>query len=128
MSLDPDDDRPASVQIADRLRKAIAGGQYGPGDKLPSGAALAETYGVAKQTVTNALKTLQAEGLLVTRAGYGTYVRTHPTDPTPPSPEYVEITKHLDSLDENMRQMAERLKVVEQIVHSAQNGAEQSAQ
>lgn len=62
-------------QIAEQIRAQIRRGDWGPGEKLPSIPAIAESYGVAKQTVQRAIDNLRVEGLLITRPGSGTYVR-----------------------------------------------------
>lgn len=75
MALDPDDSRPPYIQVANALRAAILTRRYVPGEKLPSGSKLAETYGVARQTVQNALDILRDENLIVSRQGSGVFVR-----------------------------------------------------
>ena len=75
MSLDPDDPRPPYVQVANALRAAILTKKFTAGDKLPSRAELATTYGVAPMTVQNALRELRDEGLIVSRQGSGVFVR-----------------------------------------------------
>ncbi|TCP57283.1 regulatory GntR family protein [Tamaricihabitans halophyticus] len=75
MALDPDDPRPPYVQVASALRAAILTRKFTPGDKLPSRAELAKTYGVASMTVQNALRELRDEGLIVSRQGSGVFVR-----------------------------------------------------
>lgn len=75
MSLDPDDPRPPYVQIANALRAAILTKKLAPGEQLPSGPQLAERYGVARQTVQNALRVLKDEGLIVSRQGQGAFVK-----------------------------------------------------
>jgi DNA-binding GntR family transcriptional regulator len=45
------------------------------GEKLPAGSKLAETYGVARQTVQNALDIPRDEKLIVSRQGSGVFVR-----------------------------------------------------
>ena len=62
-------------QIAASLRGRIRAGEWGAGERLPSIPTLAETYGVAKQTVQRTIDQLRVEGLLITRPGSGTYVR-----------------------------------------------------
>jgi GntR family transcriptional regulator len=62
-------------QIADTLRTRIRRGDWAPGERLPSIPALAQTFGVAKQTVQRTIDQLRIEGLLITRPGSGTYVR-----------------------------------------------------
>jgi GntR family transcriptional regulator len=70
--------RTTSREIAEHLRAAIARGEYGPGAKLPSRSELVERFGVAAQTVTTAIDTLRAEGLVVGVTGSGWYVRERP--------------------------------------------------
>jgi len=62
-------------QIAASLRQRIGAGEWSAGDRLPSIPALADSYGVAKQTVQRTIDQLRVEGLLITRPGSGTFVR-----------------------------------------------------
>lgn len=62
--------------IAADLRRRIQAGEYRPGDVLPGINALVEQYGAASATVRQALRTLQAEGLVDIRHGAGTFVRS----------------------------------------------------
>ena len=62
-------------QIAQSVRERIHAGEWAAGERLPSIPALAEAYGVAKQTVQRAIDQLRVEGVLITRPGSGTYVR-----------------------------------------------------
>lgn len=66
--------------IADALRSDIAEGRYGPGDKLPTEAALAERFGVNRHTVRHGISALVEEGLVRTRRGAGAFVAATPTD------------------------------------------------
>lgn len=61
--------------IASELRTAIERGDYAPGARLPSRSALMRQYGVAPQTVVNAINALRSEGLVVGLTGSGWYVR-----------------------------------------------------
>jgi DNA-binding transcriptional regulator YhcF (GntR family) len=81
MSLDPDDPRPASQQIAAALAAEIKTGKYAPGEKLPSHAELVERFSVARETVKTALRKLQEDRLIVTRQGSGTFVRANTERP-----------------------------------------------
>jgi GntR family transcriptional regulator len=63
-------------QIAADLRRAIETGEYGPGERLPTGAELMERYGVARQTVQNAIEQLRSEGLISSTPGGRVQVRT----------------------------------------------------
>ena len=59
-------------QAAQQLRDMIARGEIGP--RLPSQMTLAEMLSIAPMTIQRALKALKDEGLVVSRAGLGTYV------------------------------------------------------
>lgn len=67
-----------SRRIAADLRRAIRSGEYRPGHQLPSGSVLMARYGVARQTVQNAIDLLRVEGLVVGRSGAGWFVRQPP--------------------------------------------------
>src|SRR5688500_12803184 len=77
-TLDPASTRPAYVQISDSLRAAIADGEYESGQQLPSRAELLAHFGVARQTLQQALMVLQSEGVVVGRQGKGMYVGQPP--------------------------------------------------
>jgi len=62
-------------QIAAQIRSRIRAGDWAPGERLPSIPAIAEMYGVAKQTVQRTIDQLRIEGVLITKPGSGTYVR-----------------------------------------------------
>lgn len=79
--LDPDDSRPESHQIANRLRAAILNRDFGPGDKLPSQPDLARRYGVARETAKAAIRILDGERLTISRQGSGTFVRVQTERP-----------------------------------------------
>ena len=62
---------PLHEQVAGELRRAIANGEAGPGDRLPLAKDLAAVLGVNKNTVLRALHVLRSEGLLEFRRGHG---------------------------------------------------------
>ncbi len=78
-------------KIARELRERITNGTYPPGSTLPPIPELIATYGVARETVRNAISALANEGLITPKAGVGTIVRdtgvvtlhSKPTDPHP---------------------------------------------
>lgn len=61
--------------IAAELRARIESGELGPGDALPSEAALAEAYRVARGTARHALAELEGAGLVEAVHGRGRFVR-----------------------------------------------------
>lgn len=65
--------QPKYRQIVESLRTSITTGQYRNGGRLPSEAELVRRFGVSRMTAVKAVQQLQQEGLLVRRAGSGTY-------------------------------------------------------
>lgn len=65
---------PLWFQIAERLREAIARGEFAQGDALPSEAALNRRFGVSRTTARAALDALENEGLVDRRSGRGSIV------------------------------------------------------
>lgn len=61
-------------QVSDSLRDMIASGELEVGARLPSEAALAESYGVNRITVRMALQKLSVLGLVETRVGEGSFI------------------------------------------------------
>src|SRR3954463_8317662 len=89
-TINPDDPRPVSQQIANHLRAAILTGGFKPGERLPSQNDLADKYDVARETVKTALRILRDERLIVTRQGSGAFVRAQTERP-------VELRPHVES-------------------------------
>jgi GntR family transcriptional regulator len=63
-------------RIAARLRHRIQSGQLAPGAKLPTERELAARYQVAVGTIQAAKRLLEAEGLVESRVGAGSFVRS----------------------------------------------------
>jgi GntR family transcriptional regulator, transcriptional repressor for pyruvate dehydrogenase complex len=61
--------------ISQQLRRLIEEGKLVPGDRLPPERELAERFKVSRNSVRDALRTLEARGLVEIRQGDGTYVR-----------------------------------------------------
>ena len=73
ISLDPQDTRPIYVQIVDEVRRALVLGTLGPDDPLPSVRDLAVTLRVNPNTVSQAYRELERQGMVYVRRGQGTY-------------------------------------------------------
>ncbi|HEU5252873.1 MAG TPA: GntR family transcriptional regulator [Solirubrobacterales bacterium] len=72
--IDPGDELPVGLQLGWRLRALIRTGELAAGERLPSFRQLAEWAGVNVGTVRAVYETLEADGLVVTRHGQGTFV------------------------------------------------------
>ena len=65
---------PIYCQVLDDIRKKAVSGQLEPGQKMPSVRALAELYQINPNTAARIYRELEAEGLVITRKGLGTYL------------------------------------------------------
>ncbi|MBM7806027.1 GntR family transcriptional regulator/MocR family aminotransferase [Geodermatophilus bullaregiensis] len=110
--LDRASGRPLSVQLADALRTAAAGGVLRPGDRLPSTRELAVALQVSRTVTSAAYDQLLAEGWAAGRRGAGTFVvgsapggstapapRPPSRSPVPPSVDLRAGTPCLEVLD-----------------------------
>lgn len=102
-----DSDIPASKQLFDQIRFAIASRQYPPGHRLPSTRQLATLTGLHRNTISKVYQQLEESGLVESIAGSGIYVKAQRSEETliPDSPllsQYPEasqlIQKSLDDL------------------------------
>jgi GntR family transcriptional regulator/MocR family aminotransferase len=73
---------PLYQQIKDHFRQGIISGSLVPDTRLPACRQLAHDLGVNRITVENAYSELEADGLVFSRMGSGTYVLPH--NPLPP--------------------------------------------
>ncbi|WP_414551958.1 GntR family transcriptional regulator [Anabaena sp. CCY 0017] len=74
--IQPDSEIPASNQLFNQIRFAIACRQYPPGYKLPSTRALAMHTGLHRNTISKVYRQLEEDGFVESLAGSGIYVRT----------------------------------------------------
>jgi GntR family transcriptional regulator len=68
---------PLYQQIKGLILKSLQGGEWKPGEAIPSEMDLAARYRVSQGTVRKAIDELAADNLLVRRQGKGTFVDTH---------------------------------------------------
>lgn len=66
--------QPLCSQIEDALKKYISNEPIEIGDKLPTESELSTMFGVGRSTVREAVKSLEAKGMLQVRRGVGTYL------------------------------------------------------
>ena len=76
--IDRSDPTPLHEQVAAAIRRSIADGEAGPGERLPPAKDIAAVLGVNTNTVLRALRELRDEGLLVFRRGQGVHVSGSP--------------------------------------------------
>jgi GntR family transcriptional regulator len=72
--------RPLYDQIKVLLTQSLIGGEWRPGDMIPSEIELASRYKVSQGTVRKAIDSLAGENILIRRQGKGTFVATHNQD------------------------------------------------
>jgi GntR family transcriptional regulator len=68
---------PLYLQIKGLLTRSLQGGEWRPGEAIPSEVELAARFKVSQGTVRKAIDALADEHLLVRRQGKGTFVATH---------------------------------------------------
>jgi DNA-binding FadR family transcriptional regulator len=66
--------RPLAEGLADSLEESIVSGTYPPGGQVPNENDLSRESGLSRATVREAIKILQAKGLVRVAAGKGTFV------------------------------------------------------
>jgi GntR family transcriptional regulator len=69
---------PLYAQIVGQVRAAVASGVLGAGDPLPSVRQLAAELRINPNTVVQAYRELEREGLTIPQRGHGTYVAELP--------------------------------------------------
>lgn len=78
LSLEGEPDVPPSRRLVRAVERAIEQGRLKPGSRLPGSRVLAELLDLNRNTVIAALRTLEAEGWLVSEANRGTFVAETP--------------------------------------------------
>ena len=71
---------PLWQSIRDQLVAEISSGQFAPGARLPTEAALAARFGVNRHTIRHAIATMREDGLVRSRRGAGVFVTAAPVD------------------------------------------------
>jgi GntR family transcriptional regulator len=99
---------PLHDQVAGEIRRAIADGEAGPGERLPLAKDMAAVLGVNKNTVLRALRILRDEGLLDFQRGRGITVAG--------TPERSAVVKRVRELVEYCRAQGYRRDEVIQII------------
>ena len=106
-------------RIADDLRARISSGEYPPGSRLPTKAELMTRYQVAVNTVERAIEELRKAGIVETLQGAGMFVCEPPG--TVHSPEYTALMERLAGIDDQVKQLADRVDDLEKLVRGGQS-------
>jgi GntR family transcriptional regulator, transcriptional repressor for pyruvate dehydrogenase complex len=93
--------------IVDQINALIREGRWAPGDQIPPERELAERFRVSRTSVREALRALEMQGIIESRQGGGTFVRSADTEALVP-PLAAAILR-------GQREMAEVLEVRELI-------------
>jgi GntR family transcriptional repressor for pyruvate dehydrogenase complex len=80
-----------SDRLARRIRELIQQGEYRQGDRLPAIMEMAQSFGVGHPTVREALKKLEAVGVVEIRHGSGVYVSRSEDVMLMASPDYAPV-------------------------------------
>jgi DNA-binding GntR family transcriptional regulator len=105
------------AQIAEDLRAKITDGTWGPDAQLPTEAQLTTEYGVARATARQALSALVNEGLIVSRAPRGYFVRVRqpifyrPQQEFRPQPESPEMDRFMSEHSTDGREPQQSIEV-----------------
>lgn len=99
--------RNLTADLAADLRNRIVDGIIQPGEKLPSENTLISEFGVSRTVVRSALTRLQAEGLVETERGRGSFALTPPADGPTPAPG----TRAVGSVEERLQMLDFRIGV-----------------
>ncbi len=67
-------------EIVEQIRDLISAGRINPGDRLPPERELAELFHASRNSVRDAIRVLGQMGLIESRQGDGTYVRSVSAD------------------------------------------------
>ena len=108
VKVDRSEPLPLHEQVAAEIRRAIAEGEAGPGDRLPLAKDLAAVLGVNKNTVIRALHILRDEGLLDFTRGRGVSVTGTPE-------KSAVLSKVRELIDFARRQGYQRDEVIDMI-------------
>ncbi len=84
-------------QVYVQLKNKLIEGEWQAGDKLPSENKLCETFGVSRVTVRAAIQQLEILGLVETKHGGGTFVRSFSSvDAVDALHPFMKVNKHSD--------------------------------
>lgn len=78
LAIEPESPIPVDAQLVQQIRRAVAQGQLGPGDRLPTIRQLSVDLRVSSNLVARVYAQLEELGVLESRRGRGIFVRQRP--------------------------------------------------
>jgi GntR family transcriptional regulator len=109
---------PLHERVAAAVRRAIASGELGPGDALPTARELADAFGAHPNTVLRAYRALRDEGTIDLRAGRGANVRRAEDGGAAGSPAgHVALRPQLDALVLDATRYGVSIEDLQALVH-----------
>ncbi|TDT27554.1 DNA-binding FadR family transcriptional regulator [Streptomyces sp. BK208] len=86
--------RSVAADAEERIKELIVEQGLGPGDPLPTETELMERFGVSRNSLREALKSLQAMHIVEIRRGFGTYVGTMSLEPMTEAMAFRTVVGH----------------------------------
>jgi GntR family transcriptional regulator len=98
LHIQPAAPQPIYRQIAEQIRRLVAGGQLAVGATLPSVREVAAAHAINPMTVSKAYSQLEAEGVLQRQRGKGMAVAARATGSDSPAQRWALIEPSLDAV------------------------------
>jgi GntR family transcriptional regulator, transcriptional repressor for pyruvate dehydrogenase complex len=115
--------------IVDQIHALIREGRWAPGDQIPPERELAERFRVSRTSVREALRALEMQGIIESRQGGGTFVRTADTEALVPplaaailrgQRELTEVLEVRELIEPGIARLAARRATAEHIAELEQ--------
>ncbi|SRR5690606_38936984 len=105
LHIQPAAPQPIYRQIAEQIRRLVAGGQLAAGALLPSVREVAAAHAINPMTVSKAYSQLEAEGVLERQRGKGMAVAAGATGPGTAAQRWALIEPSLDAVARQAREL-----------------------
>lgn len=105
LHIQPAAPEPIYRQIAEQVRRLVAGGQLAAGASLPSVRDVAAAHAINPMTVSKAYSQLEAEGVLERLRGKGMTVAARAVGADPQAPRWALIDPALDAVARQAREL-----------------------
>jgi DNA-binding GntR family transcriptional regulator len=97
---------PEYQRLMDQIRSWITAGQYPVGAELPSITELEKITGKSRSVVREAIKRLQADGVLVGQQGKASFVKAMPAQAASERQSLAALSEQVAELQQQVREMA----------------------